>query len=226
VNIIILEGDELLRERILAPSLRQSGFSVNAIGCAADLAGAVRKMTPDIVLLNIGLPDSDGFTVTRKLRHELPRAGIVMLTARAENADHVRGLSEGADAYLAKPLDIDVLIATLRSIGRRLSPAMNSAKDRNEWSIGTDGWVLISPAGKHVKLTKAERRVLELLMRYPNQVFSRDSLIDVLSDNSENFNPHRVDSLIHRLRKKVLEKAGEPLPLDAVHGAGYKLAKC
>jgi DNA-binding response OmpR family regulator len=223
MNIILLEDDEFLRERILAPSLRQFGFDVNAIGRVADLDLAIEKQMPDIVLLDIGLPDSDGFAVTRRLREEFPETGIVMLTARAENTDRVRGLSEGADAYLAKPVDIDVLVATLRSVARRLKPPANSAKSPDKWRIGPDGWLLISPAGVRVMLTKTERRVLEILMRYPDQAVSRDALIDGLSENSEDFNPHRVDAMIHRLRRKVLVNTGEPFPLEAVHGTGYKI---
>jgi DNA-binding response OmpR family regulator len=224
VYVMLLDDDEWFRESILAPCLRQFGFEVDTIGCAADLSLAIEKRTPNIVLLDIDLSDSDGFTVTRRLRNELPETGVVILSARAENTDLVRSLNEGADAYLVKPVDTEALVATLLSVARRLRPRIDAVKNDHRWRIGSDGWVLISPAGVQVTLTQAERRVLELLMRYPGKVVSRDALSDALSKNPENFNLHRVDSQIHRLRKKILEKTGEPFPLDSVHGTGYTLA--
>jgi len=222
--VLLLEDDELLRDRVLVPRLRQFGFEVTAIGCVAELTMVLDKKRPDIVLLDIGLPESDGFEVARSLRAELPETGIVMLTGRSENIDRVRGLSEGADAYLAKPVDIDVLVATLYSVARRLMPARASASIHQPWRLDSDGWLLISPAGVRVKLSKTERRLLAVLMQNPDRVISRGALIALLTDNALAFDPHRLDSLIHRLRRKTLATAGEPLPLDAIHGAGYLLA--
>jgi DNA-binding response OmpR family regulator len=222
--VLLLEDDELLRDRILVPQLRQFGFEVKAIGYVAELTTAIEQRKPDIVLLDIGLPDSDGFEVTRRLRGELPETGIVMLTGRAENIDRVRGLSEGADAYLAKPVDIDVLVATLYSVARRLKPSTVLASSRSRWRLDSDGWLLVSPTGGRVMLSKTERRLLEMLMLHPDQVMLRDELIGVLTDDVAAFDPHRLDSLVHRLRRKVLSTVGEPLPLDAVHGTGYLLA--
>ncbi|MEP6897015.1 MAG: response regulator transcription factor [Rhodanobacter sp.] len=223
LRVLLLEDDELLRDRVLVPSLQQFGFKVEAIGHAAELDRVFQHQLPDIVVLDVGLPDSSGFDVARQLRAEHTGVGIVMLTARGETADRIRGLSEGADAYLSKPVDIDLLAATLHSLARRLQPSMASTTQaaNPRWRLDASGWCLLSPAGQTVALTQSESRVLAPLLRAPNIVISRDALIGALTTNIHGYDPHRLDSMIHRIRKKVLRVLGEPLPLNAVPGQGY-----
>lgn len=222
MRIFLLEDDDLLRERILAPKLRQFGFDVTATGSTVALRELVRHDTPDLFVLDIGLPDGDGFDVARWLRAERPDAGIVMLTGRGDTADRVRGLLDGADAYLAKPVEIDVLVATLYSVARRLQPGA-SVKPRGRWALSPDEWFLVSPTGAQVMLTKSERRLLEVMFQHAGQVVPRDGLIGAMGEDVLAFDPHRIDSMLHRLRRKVLRALGEPLPLNAVHGTGYIL---
>jgi DNA-binding response OmpR family regulator len=224
LRLLLIDDDALLRDRVLAPRLTQFGFEVMAIGHIDDMAHAIERRKPDIVLLDIGLPDHDGFEVTRTLRARFSDIGIVMLTGRSENTDRVRGLSEGADAYLSKPVEIDVLVATLHSVARRLGSSSSVTAPVGAWKLDSDDWLLISPSGGRVILSKTERRLLEELMKEPNQVVVRDVLIGAITDDIHAFDPHRLDSLIHRLRRKVLAAVGEPLPLNAVHGQGYLLA--
>lgn len=221
LQLLLLEDDVLLRDRVLAPKLRQFGFRVATAGSLVELNQAAQKQAPDLVLLDIGLPDTNGFDVARKLRAEMPATGIIILTGRPASADRVRGLTEGADAYLCKPVEIDVLVATLHSVARRLKPQPRI--DRSAWRLSSDNWLLISPMGNRVKLSKTERRLLEKLMQHPNEVMLRETLIASVTDDVSSFDPHRLDSLIHRLRRKVLATLSESLPLDAVHGTGYML---
>jgi DNA-binding response OmpR family regulator len=223
LRLALLDDDALLRDRILAPKLAQFGFEVTATGSANELHALVKHDAPDMFVLDIGLPDGDGFAVARSLRATLPAAGIVILTGRGDTADRVRCLFEGADAYLAKPVEIDVLVATLYSVARRLHPAM-APRPRGRWALSTDEWFLLSPHGAQVMLTKSERRLLEAMLQHADEVVSRESLIASLTDDVHAFDPHRLDSMVHRLRRKVLAALGEPLPLNAVHGTGYILA--
>lgn len=223
LRLLLIDDDELLRERVLVPRLRQFGFEVTAIGSIEAMAGAIAQSRPDMVLLDIGLPVVDGFEIARRLRAQHADIGIVMLTGRSENTDRIRGLSEGADAYLSKPVEIDVLVATLHSVARRLRPLAEVLPSAGSWRLDADDWVLLSPAGGRVMLTRSERRLLERLTDQGNRVVSRESLIAGLTDDVHAFDPHRLDSLIHRLRRKVLAATGEPLPLIAVHGQGYLL---
>ena len=224
LRLLLIDDDALLRDRVLTPRLRQFGFEVMAIGHVGEMAQAIERRKPDIVLLDIGLPDHDGFAVSRTLRAQFSDIGIVMLTGRSETTDRVRGLSEGADAYLSKPVEIDVLVATLHSVARRLKPSSNPTTPAGTWKLDSDDWLLLSPSGGRVILSKTERLLLEELMRQPNQVVVRDTLIGAITDDIHAFDPHRLDSLIHRLRRKVFTVTGEPLPLNAVHGQGYLLA--
>jgi DNA-binding response OmpR family regulator len=226
MHVLVLEDDDLLRDRVLVPRLRQFGFDVVAIGQAADLPAQLSRRRPDIVLLDVGLPDADGFDVTRRLRHDISGIGIVMLTGRGRKTDRVRGLSEGADAYLAKPIDMDVLGATLFSLARRLCSASTLPEPLTRgWRLGADGWCLISPAGGTAALTKTEGRLMDKFLKNINRVISREELIALFTADAYDFDPHRLDSLIHRLRKKVLTVLGEPLPLNAVHREGYVMVR-
>lgn len=224
LRVILLDDDELLRDRVLAPRLRQFGFEVMAIGYMADMASALATHRPDMVLLDIGLPDSDGFQVARWLRAEVPNIGIVMLTGRSGNSDRVRGLVEGADAYLSKPVEIDVLVATLHSLARRLKLRPAEAGSAGSWCLDSDHWLLLSPSSGRVALSRTERCLLEKFMQHPNQVVSRDTLILTLTDDIHDFDPHRLDSMIHRLHRKVHAALGVALPPDAVYGQGYLFA--
>lgn len=220
LRLALLDDDDLLRERVLAPKLTQFGFEVRTYASAASLEAGIQRDAPDIFVLDIGLPDGDGFEVARRMRAAMPAVGIVILTGRADNVDRVRGLFEGADAYLAKPVEIDVLIATLHSVARRLLP---SPEPNGRWALSQDEWFLLSPSGARVMLSKSERRLLEAMLQHADQVVPRDALIAALTDDVDAFDPHRLDSIVHRLRRKVLAALGEPLPLNAVHGAGYIL---
>jgi DNA-binding response OmpR family regulator len=222
LRLALLDDDDLLRDRVLAPKLRQFGFEVTATGSAAELRAVVKAGAPDIFLLDLGLPDGDGFEVARSLRAAVPRAGIIILTGRSDNVDRVRGLFEGADAYLTKPVEIDVLVATLYSVARRLEPATPMAP-AGHWALSPDEWFLLSPSGGRVMLSKSERLLLDAMLHHANEVVSREALIAVLTDDVDAFDPHRLDSMVHRLRRKVLAALGEPLPLNAAHGTGYVL---
>jgi DNA-binding response OmpR family regulator len=219
MKVLVLEDDELLRDHVLVPELQQFGFRVAAIGRASELDAALHQQVPDIVVLDLGLPDVDGFEVARKLRVKIAGIGIVMLTARVETRYQIRGLSEGADAYLPKPVDIDVLAATLYSLARRLQ---SNSLDHG-WRLAAEGWCLLSPTGQPVALSQLESRLLAPLFEAPNRIVSREALIQAVTSNAYSYDPHRLDTLVHRIRKKVMRVSGVPLPLNAVPGQGYVL---
>ncbi|HJR74417.1 MAG TPA: response regulator transcription factor [Luteimonas sp.] len=218
--ILVVEDDPGMRENILIPGLQDAGFIAVGAGSAAE---TYRKMlTHDFALfvLDIGLPDEDGLSLAKHLR-TLTDAGIVMLTGRGRKADRIRGLEEGADAYVTKPVDIDVLAATLRSLLRRLPKSAKAAL--RTWRLDVDNWNLASPAGRQVRLTHPERLVVSLLAQSPGETVAREAIISRLTRDIHGFDPHRLEMLIHRLRRKVLSATNEPLPLNAVRGVGYVL---
>jgi len=220
LRVALLEDDALLRDRVLCPGLANFGFDVHSMETASELRVLLATTAIDIVVLDVGLPDTDGFSVARDVRAAHPGMGVVMLTGRGETRDRVRGLSEGADAYLAKPVEMELLAATLHSLARRLH-GRSSGPAPKIWQLGSNDWCLVSPRGREIALTRAERQVVRRLMATPGEVVTRVELIATLTDNIYDFDTHRLESLVYRLRRKVTDTCGESLPLAAAHGAGY-----
>lgn len=227
LQVAVLEDDALLRERILLPRLAEYGFSAIGLGSAADLEMLLARQLPDIVVLDVGLPDADGFSLAQSLRQRYPGMGVVMLTGRQGTADRVRGLVEGADAYLIKPVNVGLLAASLHSLGRRLQslrPVPDAPQAAGPWRLEAGGWRLQAPCGQGIALTRSERPLMLRLLRDAGEVVRREQLIAELTDNVFEFDTHRLDSLIHRLRRKVSTQCQHALPLNAVHGQGYVFA--
>ncbi|QSX73502.1 response regulator transcription factor [Lysobacter arenosi] len=221
-RVLLLEDDEALREHVLLPALANYGFDARGVASISGLQEALRQESPDILILDVGLPDGDGFEVAREVRVSHPEIGIVMLTGRGATPDRVLGLALGADAYLPKPVEVDLLAATLRSLVRRLKTPDHVATPppADRWHMDSDGWCLVSPKGAAIPLTKTERRLVARLLESPGRLVRREHLIEALTTNVFEFDPHRLDALIHRVRRKA-EHCGAPLPLSLVHGEGY-----
>lgn len=229
LRIGVLEDDPVLREQILLPTLREHGFQAHGAGTAAELYRLMLGQRFDMVLLDIGLPDESGLDVVRHLRGLFPGLGIVMLTGSRGRDKRVRALVDGADAFLAKPVEADVLVATLRSVSRRLAPAVVEPSPppprAARWQLEADGWCLVSPDGGKLALTRLERRLLQQLFAAEGQPVARQALLDALGEASGEFDSHRLDMLVHRLRGKAAAVAGqEGLPLLAARGVGYLFA--
>jgi DNA-binding response OmpR family regulator len=219
-SILLLEDDAALRDRILAPGLRDFGFRVTPAGSAGELDRLWPQATYDVVVLDLGLPDEDGFSVARRLR-ERSAVGIVMLTGRGDTPDRIRGLSGDADAYLTKPVILAELAATLHSLLRRLRPPTANG----HWRLDANGWRLLTPDGAGVALNQAERTVLHALIAGDGEPIDRETLIGLLTDDTSQFDPHRLEMLVYRLRAKVADVTGQVLPLRALRGAGYVLTR-
>lgn len=219
-RVALVEHDAQSGDAIMAPALRDRGFEVAAVGSAAELYRCLYGNGFDIVVLDVGLPDASGFDVAHHLR-STSSIGIV-LTGSTGDRDHVRGLEAGADIYLAKPIAVDAVAATLRSLARRLQSAPLRTALR-AWHLADDGWQLNSPDGRCVELTAAERTVLLVLLAAAGRPVTREELIGRLAGGSSDFDPHRLEMLIHRLRRKVRNAVGAELPLRTLRGTGYVL---
>ena len=222
---MVVEDDNELRERILVPGLRSEGFEVDSSDSAMTLYRALSLRSWDLFVVDIGLPDENGFEIARHLRQR-GGAGVVMLTGRASTEDQVRGLDGGADAYLSKPVGVDVLAAALRSVLRRIAPGAQVVVPvpmRAGWCLQQQGWQLVSPSGSRVALARGERLLLTLLTNATGEVVEREVIIDRLRSDDREFDPHRLEMLVHRLRRKVRAASGEDLPLNTVRGLGYLL---
>ena len=223
LRIVVVEDDEDLRDGILVPELAERGFHAVGVGSAGELYRRMLAERYDIVLLDLGLPDEDGFKVAQYLRATSP-VGIIMLTGRNKMPDRVRGLADGADAYLAKPVDAELLAATVLSLARRLT--MSGRVDTAPgWRLDTDGWTLLAPNGRMVELTGNERCLVQRLLEAEGQPVHRETLIAEIADDAFEFDPHRLEMMVYRLRRKILAETDLTPPLRAVRGKGYRFMR-
>jgi two-component system, OmpR family, response regulator PhoP len=224
--VFVLEGNLELREGFLLPLLRSHGFLAQGAATAADFYRAMRTQRFDLLILDIGLPDEDGFAVAQRVR-AICDMGIVMLAGHSQRQHHLDALNSGADFFLTKPVDIDLLITTLHTLARRVLPqpqvqdAALATTSTTRWRLIDRGWWLVSPQGKRVPLSASERCVVIALVTGGDAPVSRDLLIHALTDNADDFDPHRLDMMIFRLRRKVQAITKEMLPLITVRNTGY-----
>lgn len=236
IQVFVVEDDEDLREEI-GLGLADFGFAVQTFPDPRELYRGMLKSRCDIVVVDIGLPGEDGFSVTEHLR-SISNVGIVILSGRRGVEDRVRGLMGGADAWLSKPADLRELAVTLVSVRRRMAlvPAGGEAEPPPprapqpaapalEWVLTVDGWALVSPGGRSVSLTPSERLFIQCLFNQANEVVRREVLVEAMGHRADYYLNHRLDMLVSRLRRKIQSETGEALPLRAVRGFGFILSR-
>ncbi len=223
-RLAVVEDNEEFRESVLLPELIDAGFDVTTMSTALELYRSMLDTRYDLVLLDIGLPDDNGLAIAKRLRSLLPTLGIVMLSGYSAPTDRIAGLAVGADAYLTKPADMAEVVATLRNLARRVAHEL-VVPDRQagRWRLDESGWRLESPSGNKVSLNLAERQVVELLAAADGMPVRREMLIAKLVDNIHDFDPHRLEVLVYRLRRKCAQDDEQELPLTTVRGIGYAL---
>ncbi|MFC4820859.1 response regulator transcription factor [Dokdonella ginsengisoli] len=222
LKVAVLEDDVALREDILVPRLADSGFDVEGFGSSTELYRRMIAVSFEVLVLDLRLDGESGLDIARYLA-QVSSIGIVMLTGRGTGEDRVRGLSELVDAWLDKPVDLDLLVATLRSIARRTRSDASAQRGAlvQAWRLSDSGWRLHAPDGRSVPLNLLERRLLTRLLATEGEPVTHDDLIADLSVLAENFDRHRLEIVIHRLRRKADGQLGLSLPLRAVRGVGY-----
>jgi two-component system, OmpR family, response regulator len=215
MHLLIVEDDMKL-VRALRLGLRREGYEVDVAESGAEALAHADQNGYDAVVLDIMLPDLDGFAVCEALRRRKHWMPVLMLTARTGVEDRIRGLDAGADDYLIKPFDFGELLARLRALLRRgpvERPAIVSIGDLRIDSTTR----VVSRAGEEIELTAREYDVLEFLARQPGRVLSRSELLDQIWDDYEG-SPNIVDVYVGYLRKKL----GRRL-IRTVRGAGFVL---
>jgi two-component system response regulator MprA len=213
-RVLVVDDDHSLR-RMLERTLLAEGFDVQAVADGGAALAAVERAAPDLVVLDVTMPGMGGIAVCRRLRANGFAQPVLMLTARDAIADRVAGLEAGADDYLVKPFATEELIARLRALGRRGGAgAQRLAFGELTLDIATRK---LRRAGTAIDLTAREAALLELLMRSPRQVVTREqALADVWLDEAS---PNVVDAYVTRLRAKL----GEPAMIRTVRGVGFML---
>lgn len=221
LRVAVVEDDAVLREQVFVPGLVDHGYEVIGVGSAAELYRRMSTESFDVIVLDVSLSDESGFDVARHLRAS-SSVGIVMLTARGDTRDRLRGLTSGADVYLHKPVEVELLIATLESLARRLN-GTSELPSKLVWQMEVEGWRLVAPNDAVVDLSNLERRVLRLLWKAAGKLVTYATIIAELAEGEKEFDPHRLEMIVYRLRRKVFKKTGLKLPLHAIRGQGYVL---
>ena len=234
--IAIVEDERILRDE-LAFQLTHLGFAVETFETAAQLYRRLAVCRYAVVVLDIGLADEDGLSICRYLRRHDKQLGLVFITARATRDDRLTGLKAGGDAYLTKPVDIDELALLLRRLAERagdalgggpatrLDPSVAPGSRRLEsdgWRLESGGDVLRAPDGQRIRLSLNEARVLQVLLRRPGEVAAARELAQALGLLPDEYDKHRIEVIISRLRDKVLRETGLALPLYTRRGLGYR----
>lgn len=225
-RILIVE-DERAVARGLEYALQDEGFDVLIAETGQDALGLARTQDPDLILLDIRLPDISGFDVCRQLRQEGKRQPILMLTALDEPVDKVLGLELGADDYVVKPYNLRELIARIRALLRRAYGELSKSSQGETITFGDVVLDLeqlrVTRAGLAIYLTPTEFRLLRYLTSHPNRPVSRENLIEAVWGYDSDIGSDRtVDVHIRHLRQKLEPNPADPRWLVTVRGFGYK----
>ena len=224
--MLIVEDDRDVRESC-SEYFRGHGFDVEAVDGGAAMRDALARRVPDLVMLDLRLPGEDGLTLARWLRerHDL---AIIMVTAADDIVDRVVGLEVGADDYVAKPFDLRELLARVKSVLRRTRAAgaarPAAATKRvpiGRFQLDLAGHRLIDGAGADVELTSMEFDLLRVFSEHPNQVLSRDQLLNKTRNRDWEPFDRSIDIRIARLRRKIEADPEHPQLIKTVRGAGY-----
>lgn len=221
--ILVMEDEDALAT-LLQYNLEKEGYDVAVASDGEEGMLQVEERTPDLILLDWMLPKLSGIEVCRRVRGraETRNLPIIMLTARGEETDRVRGLDTGADDYMTKPFSMAELTARIRAVLRRIRPGL--ADDRvNHADIIMDRVAhRVSRAGKEVHLGPTEFRLLDHFLKHPGRVFSREQLLDAVWGSDVYVEARTVDVHVGRLRK-ALNVEGTVNPIRTVRSAGYSL---
>jgi two-component system, OmpR family, response regulator len=221
-RLLVVEDEPALRV-LLVGSLRKSGFEVVAAGTGLAAVQAVGQHRPDLVVLDVMLPDIDGFEVVRRLRGGGQRVPVVFLTAREATGDKVRGLTVGGDDYLTKPFSLVEVVARVRTVLKRSRPGGAGAPTRlviGDVEMDLDGH-LVRRAGHPVLLSATEFRLLRYFMTNANQVLSRAQILEQVWGYEFRGNPGIVEQYVSVLRRRL--DAHGPRLIHTVRSLGYVL---
>ena len=219
-TILLVDDDQNLRE-VARYALSQAGFRVEEAANGRDALAAARARPPDLIVLDVRMPEMDGLETCRELR-KTSRVPIVFLSSADEEIDRVLGLELGGDDYLGKPFSPRELVARAKAVLRRLEPQV-AAKDvlrRGPLALDEERFEA-SWNGNAVVLTMTEFHLLAALLRAPGKVFTRDELISRAYGGIA-VSERTVDSHLRRVRAKLAAVGGQPI--ETVHGLGYRLA--
>lgn len=224
-RILVIDDERSILE-LVRMNLELAGYEVVTGESGQEVLQLVASCRPDLLILDVMLPDQSGYYVLRHLREQGERLPVIMLTAKGEREDRILGLRLGADDYVTKPFSSEELILRVQAVLRRTEPVTAAVPAEN--AVAVQGLMIYPESrtaevdGQAVSLTRKEFDTLELMMRHPNHVFTRERLLEEVWGYDFAGSTRAVDILIQRLRKKMGPYADW---LETVYGTGYKLAE-
>ena len=227
-TILMVEDEESITVP-LAEALRREGFETQVAGTVAEALEKAGRQMPDLVLLDVMLPDGSGYDVARTLR-ERSNVPIIMLTARGEETDRIVGLELGADDYIVKPFSAREVAARIRAVLRRAGDPQQPAAAQKEGPLEVGPVKLnhdrreASVSGKEIDLTRKEFELLGLLLREAGSVISRERLIDEVWDTNWFGSTKTLDVHVSSLRRKLGDDSQNPRFIHTVRGVGFRFA--
>lgn len=222
IRIIVVEDNVLFRE-LLVSNLTKAGHHATGVGNSAGLYRELLHASADIVVLDVELPDQNGFDIARELRamSSTKRIGIIMVTAHDSPDERVDGISSGADIYMTKPVHPRELDAYVQRLHRRLHDGAEDSSTRR-WHYRKQAGQLLAPSGTALELTHTEAAFVDILARHAGKpVERRDIIALALKKNPLEYDTRRLEAMVSRLRKKI--RAAYPLsqPIKVAHAVGY-----
>ena len=212
--------------KMLSETLTEAGFETQGFARAADFERSLNQRTPDVCVVDLGLPDKDGLSIVAALAGS-PTA-ILVISGRATLQDKIVGLELGADDYLAKPFEVREVIARVRALVRRRAPmATQDAPEKlgfSGWTIDFGQFLLTGSDGSEARLSASEAMLLRVFLSRPNRLITRDQLRDELNEkgDAEAFD-RAIDVRVSRLRSKLKDPPKDPKIIKTIYGAGYIL---
>jgi len=226
---IVVVDDEAPAREMVRDYLRLHGFEVTACDGGASLRQAIARQRPDLIVLDLNMPEEDGLSIIRSLKREIA-VPIIMLTGTAGAIDRIVGLELGADDYLAKPCELRELLARIRSVLRRSAPAAAAAPQGaranapirfgTKW-LDLDARVLRDHEGNEYPLATSEFALLKVFAENPKRVISREQLLDLANARDREAFDRAIDVRITRIRRKIEPDPAHPSVIRTVRGAGY-----
>ncbi len=222
--ITILDDTREIRD-LLANSLAAEGYETRSYARATDFERELRQISPDVCIIDLGLPDRDGLALVNAVATR-SQAAVLIISGRSNTQDKIVGLELGADDYITKPFEVAEVVARVKALLRRAKPA--STPDTfgpiarfSGWTVDLDQHLLTAADGEIVRLSFAEGQLLRMFLSSPNRLITREHILDSLSGGqSENYE-RAIDVRVSRLRSKLQDDPNNPKIIKTIYGAGY-----
>jgi DNA-binding response OmpR family regulator len=226
-RVIVVEDEPITRAQ-LAAHFEEAGFDVQTRETGDCLETLVRESAPELVLLDIKLPGTDGLTLTRAVR-AISDAGIILVTSRQEQIDRIVGLESGADDYVTKPFDPRELISRARNLLRRVQAQRQQVRRQQQcrfegWSLDLGRRELTDAKGQQTHLSAGEFQLLATFVEHAGEILTRDRIMNLIRNREWYPDDRYIDVLVGQLRRKLGETASTARIITTIHGTGYLFA--